>query len=72
MVHLQPGRSNAGILAIAGDLAERFYAGVIGIAACQPIQIVEGDGYVPVALVQDDRDEIEKRFSSPNCSHVCA
>ena len=62
MVHLQPGRSNAGILAIAGDLAERLHAGVIGIAACQPLQIVEGDGYVPATLVQADRDDIEKEI----------
>ena len=62
MVHLQPGRSNVGILAIAGDLAERLHTGVIGIAACQPMQIVEGDGYVPAELVQNDRDEIEKEI----------
>jgi nucleotide-binding universal stress UspA family protein len=62
MVHLQTGRSNAGILAIAGDLAERLHAGMIGIAACQPMQIVEGDGYVPAELVQNDRDEIEKEI----------
>jgi hypothetical protein len=35
MVHLQPGRSNAGMLAIASDLAERLHAGLIGIVACQ-------------------------------------
>jgi nucleotide-binding universal stress UspA family protein len=60
MVHLQPGRSNADILAIAGDLAERLHAGPIGIVVCQPMQIVEGDGYVPTDLVQADRDEIEQ------------
>jgi nucleotide-binding universal stress UspA family protein len=60
MVHLQPGWSSAGVLAIAGDLAERLHAGVIGIAACQPIQIVEGDGYVPTELLQADDDEIVK------------
>jgi nucleotide-binding universal stress UspA family protein len=62
MVHLQPGRPNAGILAIAGDLAERLHAGVIGIAACQPIQIMEGNGYLPTNLLQADRDEIEKEI----------
>jgi nucleotide-binding universal stress UspA family protein len=61
-VHLQPGRSNAGMLAIAGDLAERLHAGLIGIAACQPMQIVEGDGYVPTDLVQADWDEIEQEI----------
>jgi nucleotide-binding universal stress UspA family protein len=62
MVHLQPGQLNTGLLAIAGDLAERFGTGVIGIAACQPMQSVEGDGYVPVEFVQADRDEIEKEI----------
>ena len=46
MVHLELGHSNAGLLQVAGDLAERFHAGVIGIAACQPVQIVYGEGYV--------------------------
>lgn len=62
MVHLQPGRPNAGILAIAGDLAERLHAGVIGIASCQPIQILEGNGYLPTNLLQADHDEIEKEI----------
>jgi nucleotide-binding universal stress UspA family protein len=62
MVHLQPGRSNAGILAIAGDLAERLYTGVIGIAACQPVQTIAGDGCLPTELLQADRDEIEKEI----------
>jgi nucleotide-binding universal stress UspA family protein len=64
MVHVQPGRSNAGILAIAGDLAERLRAKIIGIAACQPMQPVEGDGYVPVELVQADRDEIDREIKN--------
>src|SRR5665213_2638632 len=62
MVHLQPGRSNAGILAIASDLAERLHTCIIGIAACQPVQIIEGDGCLPTELVQADRDEIEKEI----------
>lgn len=62
MVHLQAGQSNTGVLAIAGDLAERCGASLIGIAGCQPMRIVEGDGYVPVELAQADRDEIEKEI----------
>ena len=34
MVNLQLGRSNANLVQVAGDLAERFGSGVIGIAAC--------------------------------------
>jgi nucleotide-binding universal stress UspA family protein len=60
MVHLELGHSNAGLLQIAGDLAERFHAGVIGIAACQPVQIVYADGYVSGELFEQDREEIDK------------
>jgi nucleotide-binding universal stress UspA family protein len=64
MVHLELGHSNAGLLQITGDLAERFHAGVIGIAACQPMQIVyaEGAGYVSGELIEQDREEIEKEI----------
>lgn len=60
MVHLQLGQSNAGLLRIAGDLADRFQASVIGIAAGYPIQIVYGDGYIPGDLIEQDLQEIEK------------
>ena len=39
MVHLDLGTSNEGLLRITADLAERFKASVIGIAACQPMQM---------------------------------
>jgi nucleotide-binding universal stress UspA family protein len=60
MAHLQLGQSNAGLLRTAGDLAERFHAGVIGIAACQPMQIAYGDGYVYGELIEQDRAQIDK------------
>ena len=59
MVHVEPGQSNAALLHVAADLADRFHAGVIGIAACQPVQVVYGDGYVPDDLIERDRVEIE-------------
>lgn len=62
MVHLQLRQSNDGVLKIAADLAERFQAGVIGIAACQPLQIVQGDVYVSGDLVDQDREEITKEI----------
>jgi nucleotide-binding universal stress UspA family protein len=64
MVHLELGHSNAGLLKIAGDLAERFHAGLIGIAACQPMQIIygAGDGYVSADLIEQDRKEIEREI----------
>lgn len=60
MVHLELGRSNAGLLQIAGDLAERFHASVVGIAACQPVQMVYSGSYDSGAEFELDRVEIAK------------
>jgi nucleotide-binding universal stress UspA family protein len=62
MVHLQLRRSNAGLLRIAGDLAERFDASVIGITAGRPMQVAFNEGYVPQDLVEKDREEIENEI----------
>jgi nucleotide-binding universal stress UspA family protein len=62
MVHLELGRSNAGLLAIVGDLAERFRAGVIGIAGCQTILTSNNDGYVPGDVVVEVRDETKQEI----------
>ena len=58
MVHLELGRPNANLLRIAADLAQRFDAAVIGVAACQPMQMVYGDGFVSGELIEQDRTEI--------------
>ena len=44
MVHLEAGRSNAHVLSVAAGLASQFGAGVIGIAACEPVEIGTWDG----------------------------
>jgi nucleotide-binding universal stress UspA family protein len=64
MVHLEPKHANTGLLRITGDLAERFGAAVIGVAACQPVQIIEGDVYVSGDLVQQEREEIDKEINA--------
>jgi nucleotide-binding universal stress UspA family protein len=53
MVHLELGRSNASLLRVASDLARRFEASVIGIAACQPMPMYYADGYSGDMIVQD-------------------
>jgi nucleotide-binding universal stress UspA family protein len=58
MVHLELGHSNAGLLQIAGDLAERFRAHLVGIVACQPQQLMYGDGYVDGAFIEQFRKEL--------------
>jgi len=58
MVHLEVGHSNPALLRIAKDLADRFHAGVVGIAGCQPMQLLYGGEYLTGDLVQQDRDTI--------------
>jgi nucleotide-binding universal stress UspA family protein len=64
MVHLEPDRTNAGVLKIAGDLAERFDARVIGIVACKPMQFDYSEGYVPADLIEQDRKQLEKEIKA--------
>lgn len=64
MVHMELGHPNIGLLKITAELAERFQAGVVGIAARQPMQMVYGDGYVSGDLFEQDRDEIVKELNA--------
>jgi nucleotide-binding universal stress UspA family protein len=59
MVNLELGCSNAGVMAAAGDLAERFGSSVIGIAACRR---------VPVAAL--DADYLPDERSGPECGQL--
>jgi nucleotide-binding universal stress UspA family protein len=62
MVRLEHEHSNAGLLKIVGDLAERFDARVIGIVGCREMQFVYGDGYIPAELLDRDRGQLEKKI----------
>ena len=64
MVHLDVGSSNAGRLQVAGALADRFGAGVVGIAAAQPMQVVYADGYVSGDMIEDDVEGKEKEIAA--------
>ena len=64
MVHLVAGRSNAGLLKITKAFADRFHAGVVGIAACQPMQLLYGGEYMTGDLIQQDRDTIASDMKS--------
>ena len=64
MVHLDVGSSNAGRLQVAADLADRFQASVVGIAGCQPMQVVYADGYVSGELIEDDVKAKEKEIAA--------
>jgi len=64
MVHLQPGQSNAGLLRIAEDVADRFQARLIGVAVSQPMRPMYNEGYLPVGLVEDDRRNLEQQMQA--------
>ena len=64
MVHLDLGSSNVGRLRVAGDLADRYGASVVGISAAQPMQIVYADGYVSGEMIEDDVKVKEKEIAA--------
>jgi nucleotide-binding universal stress UspA family protein len=61
MVHLDLGTSNAALLSVTADMAARFGARVIGIAACQPMMMAYSDGYMSADVIEDDRAALEKQ-----------
>jgi nucleotide-binding universal stress UspA family protein len=61
MVHVDIGGRNDELFRLAGNLAERFDARVIGIAACTPPEpIYYTDPYLLSDFIEQDRDEIKK------------
>jgi nucleotide-binding universal stress UspA family protein len=62
MVRLTPAASNDGLLRFTAGLAGRLKATqVIGVAACQPLQIYSGpDAYVPQELIDRDRAQLDE------------
>jgi nucleotide-binding universal stress UspA family protein len=62
MVHLELEHPNDARLKIAGDLAERFNAKVIGIAAEDPQPPHYAEGQVARGLVEHERIEAKKRM----------
>lgn len=65
MVNLQVGKKNRTLLGIAAELAARMDARVIGVAACQPMQIAFSDGfYYSGELIEQDRKALEQEISA--------
>lgn len=56
MVHLDGARSNTAVLAAAATLANQYDSRVIGIAACQPVQIGACEGYMDGQIAVMERD----------------
>ena len=72
MVHLELGRPNTGLLKIVGDLAAKFQSSVVGITACQPLQLSYGDGYVSGDVVEQDQAEIQKEVADAEMEYRSA
>jgi nucleotide-binding universal stress UspA family protein len=64
MVHLELNGDNEGVLAVAGELASRFGARVIGMATCQPVKVLYGEDFSIDEVVAQDRAEIAKELAS--------
>jgi len=64
LVHLDLNGDNEGILKIAGALAERFGANVIGIAAAQPIVPIVDEGFAAADFATQHRTEVEKEIAT--------
>ena len=62
MAHLDVCHTNAAVLEATERLAAQFDAKVIGIAACQPIQLLGSDGYIAGEAMVACRDESEKEM----------
>jgi nucleotide-binding universal stress UspA family protein len=64
MVNLVLGRMNGPVLDATVRIAAKFDAGVIGFAACRPIQTVCHDFAVPAVLFDEDRKEIARHVKA--------
>jgi len=64
LVHLDLNGDNEGLLKITGDLAERFGARVIGIAAAQPILPIYDEGFGSADIGTQHRNEVDKEIAA--------
>jgi len=63
LVHLDLNGDNEGLLKIAGDMAERFDAKVIGIAAAQPILPLADQGFADTDIATQHLHEVDKEIA---------
>jgi nucleotide-binding universal stress UspA family protein len=59
LAHLEIGETNTGLLHTTLALARLLNAGVIGVGACQPTQIIINDGYVSGDVIEQERAELD-------------
>lgn len=71
LVHMIVGRPNGAVLKVAGELAKLFGARTVGIAACQPIQLISGT-YSDSAVVGMLHDELDKETKATEAEYRAA
>lgn len=59
MACLRLGGSNADVLAVAAQLADRFHASVVGLATRQPMQYMFSGSLIPDALIEQEEAEFQ-------------
>jgi nucleotide-binding universal stress UspA family protein len=64
LVHLDLNGDNEGLLKVTGDLAERFDARVVGIAAAQPILPLYDQGIIAADVATEHRVEVDKEIAA--------
>jgi nucleotide-binding universal stress UspA family protein len=64
LVNLTLGRSNGHALAAAVAVAEQCGAGIVGVAACRPVEIACRDYAVPAALYEEDRKQAAQQMKA--------
>lgn len=63
MVHLDLNGDNTGVLAVAAELASRFNARVIGVAACQPLQVFYPESLNAPDIIVADSEEVGRELA---------
>ena len=73
LVHLDGGQTNELVLAMTASLAEQYEARVIGIAACQPMQIGIAGGGFTGGLAVLERDIVDNELKRAHAEfQTCA
>lgn len=72
LVHLELNRDNTGILNVTRDLAKRCGARVIGVAACQPLQVLYNEGWTAPDVILQDRAQIKKELARAEAEFYAA
>lgn len=72
LVHLECGRRNERLLQVSRALAQQANSRVVGVAACRPLQVNYGDGFVTGDLLDSDRRELGRELEEAKAEFMAA